>query len=248
MLTLSQNLLFCQVYVRVNKDNFALTPYPFKVVSCHNLLSLDGLQSYKGYAVLMRVHPCDILGEGKKKRFKCSCRRISSTTLCITAPSVDYSDAGYDDDQMTDTLASGAIDDANDCIIEGIVNARTHYQDTERTGTMQFHLIFERVTLDESVLKMHEGMKNNELRTESLPVEAPVSRLASVELDDVVTRDAHGTERTTKAFKVTHYASPRVFWRIADTNEEVRKNRRTSNDDDDDDAFAASFLKGAKIS
>jgi len=73
------------VRVHVNKDNLALTPHPFKVVSVNNLVSLDGKDAHSGHAVFMRVHPCDVLGEGKKKRFKCTCRRCDASSLCISA-------------------------------------------------------------------------------------------------------------------------------------------------------------------
>jgi len=99
------------VRVHVNKDNLALTPHPFKVVSMNNLVSLDGKDAYSGYAVFMRVHPCDVLGEGKKRRFKCTCRRCDASSLCISAPALDFADNGGDDDAMRCVLTTSGDDE-----------------------------------------------------------------------------------------------------------------------------------------
>lgn len=238
---------FIAVRVHVNKDNLSLTPHPFKVVSMNNLVSLDGKDTCSGYAVFMRVHPCDVLGEGRKKRFKHTCRRIDATTLCVTAPSLDYSDGGSDDEAMREFLVHSGDDD-DEPIIEGWDNARMHHEDSKPVGMMQWHLVFSGVVLDEKVLKKHEGVKHGTLVNETLPITGVVTRLSQDAYEDVEIMDGNGTKTTVKALKLVRYATPRLFWRIADTSLEVRKRFRTNEDDDDDDDFASAFMRGTTIS
>ena len=139
--------------------------------------------SYGGWVVMMRVHPCDVLGEPaiKMPRFVYKCCRLTSTTLVVEAPSLDFADVGHDDEIIQDILNS--IDDG-EVIIDGLDNSRSDIEarmDAEHTlmtRKMQYHLIFpDHCNLDETVLEKHNKMSNGELKMEPLPYTGTVTRL-----------------------------------------------------------------------
>ena len=125
----------------MNTKNLALTPCPFKV---HSIIDMPGnapdsgpqgvKMTYGGWVVTMRVHACDVLGEGDKARFKHRCRHANKKTLVIDAPAVDFSDMGNDDDIIRAILT----DRGDDIVMDAFDNSRNGYEDCpKQTKKMQ---------------------------------------------------------------------------------------------------------------
>ena len=200
--------------------------------------------SYGGWVVMMRVHPCDVLGEPTMKlpRFIYKCRRLTSTTLVVEAPTLDFSDVGHDDEVIREILENRTD---GPVIMDGLDNSRSDIEarmDAEHnpmTGKMQYHLVFpDHCSLDETVLEKHKGMSNSELKMEALPLSRSITRLATKK------KGADGME----VDQHTGFAAPRIFWRVADLNKESQKKGRANRaDEHDDDAFASDFMDGVNI-
>jgi len=207
--------------------------------------------SYGGWVVMMRVHPCNVLGEPEVKmpRFVYKCRHLTSTTLVVEAPSLDFADVGHDDEIIRDMLNNR---NDGEVIMDGLDNSRSDIEarmDAEHnpmTGKMQYHLLFpDHCNLDETVLEKHSKMSNGELKMEPLPYARTVTRLAPK-------KQSTGASTTTSAMDVdpsVKFAATRIFWRVADLNKESQKKGRADRaDEHDDDAFASDFMDGVKIS
>ena len=233
--------LHSAVRVCLNTKNLSLNPFPFKVYSCLNMRGEEpkGKTDYGGWVVMMRVHPCDVLGEPSERipRFVYKCRRLTTKTLVVEAPTLDFADIGHDDELIRTMLTSRAD---GEIIMDGLDNSRSDVEarmDSENnpmTGKMHYHLIFpDSCHLDESVLEKHKGMVNSELKMESIPLSRPVTRLAKT------VKDQKGVEREEQ----TVCAAIRIFWHVADLNKEAqRKGRANCANEHDDDAFVDSFM------
>ena len=89
-------------------DNLARTPFPFKVCAAQNLEGTKKTgktsKTWAGWIVTMHVHPLNLFGTKTKgrvagvERFKFKARVLNSHTLVVETPSLDFSDAGNDDD------------------------------------------------------------------------------------------------------------------------------------------------------
>jgi len=179
-----------------------------------NLEGVEEKTFYHGYLLEMRVHPCDALGQGKSPAFDFQATLMSSDTLIVTAPVLDFTDRGMDDEAVREYLevAEGEYDLAED---EVTMEAFDNYRNTldsrmEKTGTgneeykidkeqsfpvkKQYKLIFingsRSVHLSSEVLECHRKSKNL-LKLEALPIEYDIEKMTpkpeDIELGDLET-------------------------------------------------------------
>ena len=208
----------------------------------------------------MRGHPIDMFGipqQGRNAavpRFNYNCRRLNSHTLVVETPILDYTDTGTDDEQIREALSKR---DDGEVVMNAFDNAFNNYKEHHKgTGKMHWHLIFPnsgtgQVDLDETVLAVHEGKTNGEMKAENLMVSHTIDRLQRYhQFEETRTiQDPTNKNNEIKVLvevrEVFYHAAPCQFWRIADKNRIVEKRGRGEEEQEEtDDDFAAQFLKG----
>lgn len=192
----------------------------------------------RGYIICMRVHVVDILGDpiAEKPGFPFKCRCISTTQLAVTAPLLDHSDAGKEDDLIRAILKKREEKGADvDCIAVAMDNARKQYEksigeheDDEvddglrivdpakkvKTYILQFPAT---IRLDSKVLLINDGKRDGNMQVEGLPVRPTINALKKDPPETITTFDGDEVELLPKDCEY------RLLWRIADLSQRSMK-------------------------
>jgi hypothetical protein len=221
------------VNIEVDVNNLWKTPHPFKVYSaeCMQGCGDKSGEYYKGYIIKMRVNPADVRGH-----FKFRASVLNETTVIVTAPALDYHDAGGDAlaEQAAQTNKPDPRTD-NEVIWEALINGRLGFQKLNIENKMEYHLHFKGgVQLSSEVLLVHEG-KRDYMTLEALNVS--VSSAPEAQLDEygnfVTTPDGFRVAVVNKFFVGS------LVWRVADVSHPTRK--LTILDSEETDGFEAMF-------
>ncbi len=243
--------------ITVDPDSPELTRYPFKAQYCRDMPGKSKGKGkgqpklFDGFQLTMRVDPRDMEGAPKvaengktiRKRippFPFTCEKLSNTSLKIKAPLLEFSDRGNDDEAIRGT---GALDempmDALDNV-RGILKERCNIDD-EAGLTLQtahkFHIVHfrEGVRLSADALDEHEGMPENELAPDPIPLRCNISALKD-ELDTMEIQ-VNGQKKTAVLWLVG--CAPRLSWRVADLNQMNRNTGPTNEESSDDEELTA---------
>ena len=92
-------LLSSKETIKISLKNPEQVPYPFKVYTSDKLQGVEPNTRYQGYVLVMRVHPCDVLGQGKNhEAFPFKAHHYNSREVVVEVPVLDYTDMGKDDE------------------------------------------------------------------------------------------------------------------------------------------------------
>jgi hypothetical protein len=97
--------------IKVNTKQWWLTRAPFKVFSATGIRGVIPGKKYNGWIIVMRAHPMDVMGDGKKyKGFPFKAILYTTKSILVDAPAVDWSDAGNNDNILRELLPKLAIE------------------------------------------------------------------------------------------------------------------------------------------
>jgi hypothetical protein len=192
-------------------------PYPFKVYTSDKLKGVEPNTRYQGYIIVMRVHPCDVLGQGKgHEPFTFKAHHFNAKEIVVEVPVLDYTDMGkdddyvrqlYDDDDDDDDGSSqdGSQEDSGDeekrlkrehyVLMEALDNGRNKLNDRVNNKEFpikkQYRIVFEDdVDLSAEVLKVHEAFKDSSrLTLRPLPIEYVLQTMQEQYMDDLTWED-----------------------------------------------------------
>jgi hypothetical protein len=205
------------VNIEVDVNNLWKTQHPFKVYSAEYMQGVGEKEGefYKGFVIKMRVNPQDV-----RDGFRFRASVLNETTVIVTAPALDFHDAGGD--EQSETAAHALKPDPrndNEVIWEALMNGRLEFKNLNIANKMEYHLRFNGgVQLSSEVLLVHAG-KLDYMTLEALNV--------SVEKAPVPLVDEHGNFVTTpdgyRVATVDKFFVGSLLWRVADVSNATRK-------------------------
>lgn len=201
--------------------------------------------------VTMRVDPRDVFGaealedafgekiRPKVKGFDFKCQIYNSSSLCITAPLLDFSDRGNDDELIRHRYQQGSVIDAIDNARNGLperYGKGPNYQQAKKRFILEF---IDPVELSAEVLKEHEGKTNNELAMRAIQVTPSRTEHRKIEVEDPKNQ---GMTVETDIEVYIETPVPRLVWRVADLLGKNRKKGRTEIEANEGTTEAAAAL------
>lgn len=259
----------------VDAARLEYTPFPFKIYPCENLVDKDDPNTlHRGFIVSMRVNYQDVMGAPKvvdaagdlirKKippfNFKCTIYRTNK--LLITAPLLEWSDRGNDDEHIrkkygVDSVLMNALDEHRNAAVSRIGDKT--FQTAVKHVILEFPTTVE--LSGECLLinkrKNKKGVSTGSTESMTLKLEAInfATDVSSKEDTNWERRvipftDASGKTQDLEVPVWIQDKKPRVFWRVADVSKDSRKRGKMENDSDSDDAAegVAAMLAGANVS
>ena len=165
--------------IRVSLKYPERVPYPFKVYTSDKLVGVEPNTTYQGYVLVIRVHPCDVLGQGSHEAFPFKAHLFSTKEIVVEVPVLDYTDMGKDDDFVRSLFReaeSSSSDDESEneankmqkenyVLMEALDVGRNKLNDRINNKIFpvkkQYRVVFEDdVELSSEVLNTHKAFKD----------------------------------------------------------------------------------------
>lgn len=185
-------------------------PYPFKVYTTDKLIGVESNTRYQGYIIVMRVHPCDVLGEGNHEPFQFKAHLYSTTEIVIEVPVLDFTDMGKDDDLVRELFSADADSDEEEntmakedyVLLEALDVGRNKLNDRINNKVFpikkQYRVLFDDdVQLSSAVLKIHEPFKDSSrLMLRPLPIDYCLGNMQKPFEESLTWADINQTDMT----------------------------------------------------
>ena len=221
------------VTIEVDVDNLWKTQAPFKIYSAEYLQGHGDQigEFYKGFLIKMKVDPRDL------RTFKFAASVLNSNTIVVTAPALDFHDAGGDveaEDEALELKHDPRGD--NDVIWEALTNGRLDFDQRKLEKRVEnkvvYHLRFNGgVHLSSEVLYIHSTQRDGRMVVEAINVSVDLPYLGQSEHQRLTRIDEDGDEvflqddrgrQVWGVYKYKYFAGSLV-WRVADISSGTRK-------------------------
>jgi hypothetical protein len=230
------------VTIEVDVNNLWKVPPPFKVYTAEGMEG-DGEERtgeyFRGFVIKMQVDPRDL------QTFRFSACVLNASTVCVTAPMLDFHDAGGDaeEEELAQTNKPDPRED-NYVLWESLTNGRLEFKKKKIENKVYFHLVFPSSTfLSADVLLVNRNSRDGALLLEALNLSVDIPYLAPG--GPVPVTDAHGAfmldERGRGFVYAYKFFAGCLIWRVADTSKATRKQFVGRADEAQTEGFEAMF-------
>jgi hypothetical protein len=209
------------VTIEVDVDNLWKTQKPFKVYSAEYMQGVGEQEGnfFKGFVIKMEIDPRDL------EKFKFAAYVYNDTTVAVTAPALDYHDAGGDKDAEEAVIEQKPDPRGDNFIItSAFTHGRLEYNELKIPNTMTYHLKFSggNTILRSDVLLVNEGQRDSRLYLDgiNLCVNVPLLDEHAVDAEGNVALDEEGNPIVERHGQ---YWVGSLLWRVANIAKPTRK-------------------------